>query len=83
MRVRCLGWPAPHVPPIVLTDGDGPPSDGMCASCAAVFAITEAAPSTPRLGRFVARLEHDRDRAYLCGSVWSERDRALSMERLR
>lgn len=83
MQTRCLGWPAPHVPPVVLVDGDGPPSDGMCPACAAVYAITEAAPTTLRLTRFVARLEYDRDRTYLTGAAWSERDRTLHMEKLR
>jgi hypothetical protein len=61
MLTRCLGWPAPHVPPVILhgTD-DGRISDGICAPCAAVFAITQAPPSTTRLARFVARLEADR-----------------------
>ncbi len=79
MFSRCLGWPAPHVPPIILRDGDGLPSDGMCQSCDAVLRLLDA-PQSPRLTRFVDRIEFDRDRAFLSGSVWSERDRALRRE---
>lgn len=81
---RCLGWPAPHVPSLVLsgTDDGGPVSDGICAACDAVFAITQARPSTPRLARFVTRLEYDLDCKALSGSVWSARDRQLRMEKL-
>ena len=82
MFVRCKGWPAPHVPPIILRDGDGLPSDGMCPSCDAVLRLLDASRSL-RLQRFIDRIEFDRDRAYLSGSVWSDRDRALAMERLR
>lgn len=59
MFTRCLGWPAPHIPPIVLTPGDGPPSDSICPACDAVLALLDA-PRSPRLTRFVARLDYDR-----------------------
>lgn len=84
MMVRCLGWAAPHVPPVVLTpdtDGDPRVSDGICPSCDAVLALLDA-PSSPRVTRFVERLEYDRDRAYISGSVWSARDRQLRVERI-
>ena len=65
MLTRCLGWPASHVPPVILTPdatGDGTVSDGMCAACSTVYAITQARPSSARLQRFVARLDADGQR---------------------
>jgi hypothetical protein len=60
MQTHCPGWPAPHVPPVILHAGAGPVSHGICAACQQVFAITQEPPSTPRLARFVARLDTDR-----------------------
>ncbi len=82
-RAECPGWPAPHVPPLVLRDGDGPTSHGICGPCAAIVAITQAPASSPRLARFLTRLKRDIDTRYVTGSQWSERDRQLHMERLR
>ena len=85
MFQQCVGWPAPHVPPVLLApddNGDGRQPGGICAACEAVYAITEARPTSWRLLRFIERMDRDIDERYLCGSQWSERDRQLRLEKI-